>query len=101
MTYEDDLREKLSRDLDVTTWRELRTHAARDRVFLVAPSVPLLDAAVAIGSDDADRVGAWVRSGALTRPTAEQLTAWERALDKPFDCLVLSPYVVAAERPGH
>ncbi|TNF33479.1 MAG: DUF2288 family protein [Deltaproteobacteria bacterium] len=98
MTYQDDLREKLAGDIDVTTWRDLRTHAARDRVFLVAPSVPLLDAAVAIGSDDAEKVGAWVASGALTRPTATQLAAWEKTLDKPFDCVILSPYVVAAER---
>jgi hypothetical protein len=66
---------------------------------LVAPSVPLLAAAVAIAGDDAAKVGLWAGSGALTRPTAAQLIAWERALDKPFDCVVLSPYVVAAERP--
>jgi len=98
MTYLDDLRDKIDKDIDVTTWKDLRPHAARDKVFLVAPSVPLLDAAVAIASDDAEKVGAWVASGELTRPTAAQLGAWESSLDKPFDCVVLSPYVVATER---
>ena len=97
MSYAADLHDKLARDIDTTTWRELRAHAARDKVFLVAPGVPLVDAAVAVALDDSARVGAWIAAGVLTRPSALQLEAWERALDKPFSCVIVSPWVLAAE----
>lgn len=98
MTFEDDLRAKLAGDIDVTTWRDLRPHAGRDRVILVNPPLALLDAAVAVAVDHADRVQGWVTAGSLTRPTAEQLAAWERDLDIPFDCVVVSPFVLAVLR---
>ena len=102
MTFAADLRAKLAGDIDVTTWRDLRVHAARDKVLLVAADVALLDVAVALGSDDAGQVPGWIASGAISRPSAAQLTAWERVLDKPFDCVVVSPFVLAseAERPA-
>jgi len=98
MTFEDDLRAKLAGDIDVATWRDLRTHAARDRVILVGPEADLLDVAVALGADDAEQVAAWIRSGVVVRPTATQLAAWESALDMPFACVIVAPFVLVAER---
>ncbi|PIE15966.1 MAG: hypothetical protein CSA66_07925 [Proteobacteria bacterium] len=92
---EADLRDKLAGEIDVALWRDLRTHAARDVVFLVDRSVALLDAAVALASDDTGRVAAWIAAGALTRPGAGQLQRWEKHLDKRFDSVIVSPYILA------
>ena len=78
-------------------FRDLRAHALRQGLLLVGPGLPLLDAAVAIATDDAPRVETWLANGKLSRPTHEQLEAWDTDLDKRFEAVVVQPFALAQE----
>ena len=81
-------------------WRDLRAHAARQGLFLVH-DVDLIEAARAIATDDVPTVQGWIEGGQLTRPTAEQLEAWEKCLDKPFTAAIVQPFALAKPVAGY
>ncbi len=95
---EADLRRKLEGDVDVAVWRDLRTHAARDNLFIVNRDLDLVDVAVALAQDDATKVGGWISACQLSRPSEPQLSAWEAHLDKQFDSVIVSPFVLVMTR---
>lgn len=89
-----DTREKLAAEIGAVTWRQLRAHAADNRLFLVVGGLDLLEAGVALANDDTDAVQGWIASKQLVRPSAEQIRAWEGGAPG-FRFLILSPYVLA------
>jgi hypothetical protein len=93
----DDLRKQLEETLDEAPWSWLRPHASRDGVILVQPGLDLLEAAVAVARNDGARVSAWIGEGKLVKPTADQLSAWEKTPERKFLCVVVQPYVLAQE----
>jgi hypothetical protein len=78
----DELRARLQDELDTVDWRALRGHLRRDCLILVAPELDLVE------------VACCVAGGRLRKPGADELTAWERELDKPFRMLIVAPYVL-------
>lgn len=95
----DDLANKLQTELDVTTWRDLRAHAARDNLFLVAPDLSLVEVGQALATDQANVVEHWINQGQVARPTLTQMEDWEGDLEQTFQCLIISPFVLA-QLPG-
>lgn len=89
-----ELHRKFAEELDTVDWRALRSQAGRDSVILVAPELELVAVACAVASDRTSEVAGWIGSGQLRKPAAEELTAWERELDKPFRMLIVAPYVL-------
>lgn len=94
---ERELQEKLDREVDITTWRDLRSHAARDVLFLVAAGLTLVEAGKALAMDQAELVAGYIEGGQLTRPTGTQMAEFEKDLGKTFECLIVSPFVLARE----
>jgi hypothetical protein len=90
----DDIRKKLQDELDTIDWRALRVHMRRDSMILVAPELDLLEVAWRVARDRAEEVSGWIADGRLRKPGAEELTAWEREMEKPFRMLVVAPYVL-------
>lgn len=90
----DEVRSKLQDELDVVDWRALRVQAGRDSVILVAPELDLVEVAWCVAKDRSAEVAGWVGAGQLCKPSAEDLDAWERDLDKPFRILIIAPYVL-------
>jgi len=93
-------RAKLAAEIDLVPWRELRSHALADRVFLVGPDLELLDVAVAVACDAAGEVAAWTRGGDLARPSQEQMTAWEETPAPVFRCVIVAPFVLVQRTTG-
>jgi hypothetical protein len=91
---ESNLREKLAAEIATVSWQQLREHAAKDRLFIVGGEIALLDAGVALASDDRVAVEAWIESGALARPSKEQIRSFEGS-GASFRFLILSPFVLA------
>lgn len=91
----DELRNRLTKDLAEVGWRDLRTHAGRGVLFLWTGQTPLVDAAIAVAKDDKSAVESWLEQGQLARPTAAQLSAWEEELDRPFEFVIVQPFVLA------
>lgn len=94
-----ELRTRLEQELLESEWNMLAAHHRRDALFVVDAQLALLDAAVAVASDDRDAVAGWLASGLLARPTAEQAEAWaaeEEAAPGPrFVVAIVQPFVLA------
>lgn len=84
------LRAKLDQERLPADGPDLAAH--HDRVLLVR-GLDLLDAAVAVATDDTASVAAWLTSGRLVRP--------EKADLKPqqFEILIVPPFVIARALP--
>lgn len=102
---DDDDRQKifdsLKRTLDEAEWAWLEPHQERGCLLIVAAGLDLLDIGFKIAIDDKDAVQAWISSGRITRPTADQLAQWKRTPDKKFLTVVVQPYVLAQEHLLH
>lgn len=88
------MRDKLAETLGDVFWTDLRAHAARDALIIVADELDLLDAGVAIATDDVATVEAWIRAGKLSKPTAEDLTRWQLEGAARFRSLIVQPFVL-------
>jgi hypothetical protein len=98
MTSEAHVREKLAGEIDLADWAALAPHATAGRLFVVASELALLDAAVAVASDDKEQVEPWIASGQLARPTASQVEHFQRQKGLGFACVIVSPFVLAQGR---
>ncbi len=90
------LREALQRSLGRVQWSDLRAHSDRMALFLVV-DVDLIEVAVAVAEDDALAVQTWIDDRNLVRPSRGQLSKWADDLEKPFNTVVVQPYVLAVE----
>lgn len=96
----DDIRDRLQKELMKGLWSDLRPHAEREALFLVAQDLDLIAVGSSIVSDDTKALGQWIQQGLITRPSKEQVQAWDQAPDKSFHFLITQPYVLAQEL-GH
>lgn len=88
------MREKLAETIGDVLWTDLRPHAARDAVIIVAEELELLDVGVAVASNEAAAVNAWIEAGKLTKPTAEDLARWPLDPKAHFQSLIVAPFVL-------
>ena len=91
----EELREKLKSDVQATGAPELLPHHRRGALFMVREDVDILDAAVAIASDEAATVEALINDGKLFKPSLAELSDWCVDLDLRFQFVILQPYVLA------
>jgi hypothetical protein len=84
---------RLAETLGTVHGSDLAAHLKRDAVLLVAPDLDLMDAAVAVASDDATQVGAWLGDGRLRRPTPAEHTAWLGEPERRWRAIVVQPFV--------
>jgi hypothetical protein len=92
------MREKLVAFHGDVYWSDLSAHAARDALIVVAEDLDMLDAGVAVASDDTARVTAWIGSRRLRKPTADELARWPADPLAIFESLVVAPYVLLRPR---
>lgn len=90
---------KTTLEVLITDWAALEPHALRDAVIVLKlGSGPTLEqAAIAIAEDHTAQVQAWVVSGAIAKPTPEQLAVWKAAPQTRFNHVILQPYVLIQE----
>ena len=93
----DEIREKLEKEGAIVSWEMLQLHAERGALICVSSELDLVDAALAVAQDEAVQVEEWIGSGALYKPTMEQLEAWEAKPQKVFKFVIVQPFVLASE----
>ncbi|GAW68221.1 hypothetical protein GPEL0_01r4461 [Geoanaerobacter pelophilus] len=94
-------KEELATKIDTTDWMSLRAHLERGGVIIVDHMLDLAEVAAAVANDEVKTVERWLLSGVLSKPSAEQIKAWDADSGKSFLCLIVSPYVLAQEeRPA-
>lgn len=85
---------KLEYSLDEAAWKWLKPHALRDVVILVAEGTDLLEVGRALIANDSAKVEAWIVAGVLSKPTREQLDAWDLEPERQFLSAVVQPWVL-------
>jgi hypothetical protein len=95
------MRERLAAFHGDVYWSDLRAHAARDALIVVAEGLDLLEVGAALAADDAPRVDAWIRSRAIGKPTAEDLARWPAEPLAMFESLVVAPFVLIRPHRRH
>lgn len=92
----EDLEGKLAAESLVTDFAALRPHAVRGALFVVSPSLRLIDVAVAIAKNRSAVVALWLGQNLLRKPTSEELAAWTAQPAEPrFRFVIVQPYVLA------
>ena len=88
---------KLLGETSTIEWKALQPFFAKGDLLWVGPGLDLIDAAVAVTQDEAEKVGAWIASGVFGKMTGEQaLDVLER--DPELWAVVVSPWVMVQER---
>ncbi len=80
--------------IEEVEWHWLRLHLERDAVIIVAPELDLAEAAACIAADDAAAVSAWIADGRMSKPSLEQIGAWNAETTRRFRILIVQPYVL-------
>jgi hypothetical protein len=88
------VRESLERSLGVVFTSDLAAHLKRDGVIVVAPTLSLLDCAVAIALDDKARVAAWLADGSVRRASEEERAHWPSEPQREWLAVVVQPFVL-------
>lgn len=92
-------KEEIVQTMDVAEWGWLRAHLERGGLITVGNSLDLGEVAYRVALDDGAAVQGWIESGAIGRPTAEQIAAWDAEPGKKFRMIIVSPYVLIQEVP--
>lgn len=90
-------KEELATKIDTTDWLSLRAHLERGGVIVVDPMLELAEVGTAVANDEVKAVERWLLSGLLSKPSVEQIKAWDVESGKAFLCLIVSPYVLVQE----
>ncbi|MDJ0552914.1 MAG: DUF2288 domain-containing protein [Microcoleaceae cyanobacterium MO_207.B10] len=93
----EDIRAQLAENLDVAEWNWLVPHVKRDAVVIIDQELDLLDAGVAIASDQTSSVQNWISRELISKPSAEQLSIWNSDDKKKFNALIVQPFVLVQE----
>jgi hypothetical protein len=94
--HEQQLREKLTGELGVATWKSLIPEMLTKSLFYVSSDLDLVEVGVQVALDHTSEVKKWLETGHLTRPTPEQITAWE-TFGSIFQFIIVEPYVFFQE----
>ena len=90
---QDDLRSRLESEIERAPWTWLQPHAEREAIIVVGPDLGLLDVACAVAHDEHNQVEKWLEDKSLTKPTVDQLRAWDRDPGQEFQFIILQPFV--------
>jgi hypothetical protein len=94
-----DVRHKLRGEVLSSYWEDLAPHQQRGGLLLLAPTLDLLDVAVAMAEDDQESVKRWLQSGALWRASERDQAQYDvDAEDESalrFQFVVVQPWVLA------
>ena len=88
------MREKLASTLGYVFWSDLRAHAGRDALIIVADDLDIVDVGVAVARNDTTQVERWINEKKLTKPTAQDLALWPADPLAQFESLIVAPFVL-------
>ncbi|MCE5275631.1 MAG: DUF2288 domain-containing protein [Deltaproteobacteria bacterium] len=96
MQQEQELREKLSGEMTVATWKGLIPDMLDRSLFFVSLDLDLVEVGVTVALDRTSEVRQWLESGCLSRPNSEQIGQWE-ATGSLFRFIIVAPFVFFQE----
>jgi len=85
--------EKLANYTGRVPWSYLAPHSLKGTLYFVDPALKLEIVGVAISSNRADQVQAWLKAGDLIKIEALHAAQWSDGVTE-FEALVVSPFVL-------
>ena len=93
----EEIRKRLTQEVDRAEWDWLKPHIARDNVVIVNQGLDLVEVGVAIASDQVPSVQRWISEQLIVKPSKEQLEQWSKRDNLHFQALIVQPYVLVKE----
>ena len=91
----DQLKEKLTSEIDTCSWSLLDAHYLKGTVFIIDNELDLVDVGTALANDNVERVKAWREGESLRSPGENEVTQWrEDPQTKHFKFLIIQPFVI-------
>lgn len=90
--------DKLRAQLGPVIYSDLQAHLDRGAVFVVRPDLDLLACALALATDDAEKVRTWLSEGGLRRPSEDERARWSTRAEARFLAVPVQPYVLVQEQ---
>ncbi len=95
MSSKETLKDKLATEVESCDWSMLSIHQKREAIILIDGSIELLDAGVALATDDAESVKIWQKDDLIRRPTESEISQWEKDPHNKFaKFLIIQPFVL-------
>ncbi|MGE8345096.1 DUF2288 domain-containing protein [Pseudomonas helleri] len=88
---------KLLGETSTIEWKVLLPFFAKGDLLWVDPALDLIDAAIAVTQDEAEKIKAWMASGVFGKMTTEHALD-VNARDPELWAVVVSPWVMVQER---
>lgn len=89
-------RAKINLETASAPWTALERFFAQGRLVWVAPTLNLLDVALAASQDEAAKIAAWQQAGELRQPEMAQARIWQ-ADNQQLWTVVVKPWVFIQE----
>jgi hypothetical protein len=89
--------ENLNRETGRIAWRELQRYYAQGRAVAVDRRLDLVEVALRLAEDDAERVARWMRRGEIGPVSDAQARDWFQR-EAVLWAVVVSPWVLVQER---
>ncbi|MEM9164741.1 MAG: DUF2288 domain-containing protein [Cyanobacteria bacterium P01_F01_bin.4] len=93
------LRQELTEMVGPAVWEWIKPHASRDVVVVIDPQLDLVEAGLALATDNVQAVQRWIGEALIAKPTPEQLSTWADDHGKRFKSLIVQPYVLVQDLP--
>jgi hypothetical protein len=90
-----EIRAKLEETIGPVFYSDLRAHIVRGGLLIVDPALLLIDAGLAIATDDSTRVAQWIEKGWLRRPSEAEVASWSQNPERKWLAIVVQPYALA------
>lgn len=89
-----DLKSQLQEQLAEMDWKDLIPHAQRDALIIADRGLDLVEVGSAIAEDQTTLVRHWIREQLIQKPTAQQLSIWNKDDTQKFKTIIVQPFVI-------
>lgn len=88
------MRELIAKTKGEVFFTDLEAHIARDAVIVADTRLDLVEVGMAMATNDTKTIDAWIQSGKLQKPSAEDLARWSVSTNLTFTSVVVQPFVL-------
>lgn len=92
----DNIHDKINRETARIHWNELATFFASGKLIYISQDADLIDVAMAMTQDEADKVKQWMSAGQVYNATDEQAIEWQEN-NTEFWAVVIKPWILVQE----
>ena len=90
---EENLKEKLTKEVMTTVWEPLEPHHERGAIYLLDEDLDMVEVGEAMANDSVVQIKRWLEDGLLYPPTKDEIDSF-KARAEELKMLIIEPYVL-------